>query len=58
MNTYETPEIIELGSVAEFTQGAGGDLTWRRRPGLPRHHQLKASAAKGSGVTARSPGAL
>lgn len=26
--TYETPEIIELGSVAEFTQGAGTNFQW------------------------------
>ena len=26
MSTYETPAITEIGSVAEFTQGAGSNL--------------------------------
>lgn len=28
MSTYETPEITELGSVADFTQGSGGGFNW------------------------------
>jgi hypothetical protein len=28
MSKYETPAITELGSVADFTQGAGNDFNW------------------------------
>lgn len=28
MSTYETPAITELGSVADFTQGAGTNFHW------------------------------
>jgi hypothetical protein len=28
MSTYETPAITELGSVADFTRGAGNDWNW------------------------------
>ncbi len=28
MSTYETPTITELGSVADFTQGAGTNFHW------------------------------
>jgi hypothetical protein len=28
MQTYETPAITELGSVADFTQGTGSDFQY------------------------------